>query len=184
MPWTRLTPSESRSGEVSMSGRSCSLAPYMWFAWLGMVVFNQWVVDVVCHQETACACCVVPCDVNTCKFGPRPVGDDRIMLLKRGEEVFCMAFAEVFDAKVINDEDKGDWAPLVSPEAWCEVALIVNVKLEPFKEKVVGKFARLFETVDSFIDLEVYPSVVCILCEIVLVDDFLGDVAEFDSDIF
>ena len=95
-----------------------------------------------------------------------------------------MTFANVFDTKVVHNEDKGDWAPLVSPEAGREVALIVPMELEPFKEQVVGKFSGLFESVDSFVDFEIYPSSVCVMCEIVLVDEFLRDVTEFDPDIF
>ena len=66
-----------------------------------------------------------------------------------------------FNAEVINDEDGHDRAPLVAPEAWSCGCLEVSMRAEAFGEKIVGKFASLFETVDGFGDFKVYPTIVC-----------------------
>ena len=42
----------------------------------------------------------------------------------------------------------------------------------------------MFEPIDAFGDFEVNPSIVCILGEIVFINEFLWDVAELDADVF
>ena len=41
-----------------------------------------------------------------------------------------MAFIDILDAEVINDEHEHDGAPAVSPEAGCKRALIISVVKE------------------------------------------------------
>ena len=48
---------------------------------------------------------------------------------------------------------------------------------------VVGKFATLWEPWDTFDYFEVDPSISRKLVKVVLLDEFLGDVGEFDLDI-
>ena len=40
------------------------------------------------------------------------------------------------------------------------------------------------ETIDALADFEIYPAFVEIVVEVVLVNEFLGDVRELDFDIF
>ncbi len=46
------------------------------------------------------------------------------------------------------------------PQAWSRSGLEVAVRAKAVGEKIVGKFACLSEAVDSFGDLEVYPTIV------------------------
>ncbi len=80
-----------------------------------MVVFEEHFVDVSFHGEMACAFLIVPFNVDSCKFGPRPVGGDLVVLLQCFEEVVGMASLNVLDAKVVDDEDECYWVPLVLP---------------------------------------------------------------------
>ena len=91
-----------------------------------------------------------------------------------------MAFAYVFDPKIIHDEGEDYWAPFVPPEPGSHGTLVVVVVLETLFKELVGEAAGLGEAVDAVADLEVDPSVVDEVLEIILVDEVLGDVGELD----
>ena len=76
--------------------------------------------------------------------------------------------------------------PLMARQARHDKALVVAVCGETFGEQVVGKFPSFFEAVDAFVVyFEVHPSpVMCEGREVVFVHKLLGDVANFDPDIF
>ena len=74
----------------------------MWFAWRWMAISEKELPDVVFHGESSGTGFVVPLDINACIFLPLPVGSDRVVLLKCGEEMLCMLFVEIFDAKIID----------------------------------------------------------------------------------
>ena len=60
------------------------------------------------------ACGVVPSDVDAGKFCSSPISGNRIGLLKCRKEVIGVSLSNVFDTKVIDDENKGDGTPLVA----------------------------------------------------------------------
>ena len=86
---------------------------------MGSTTFEEELIDVTVHKEAAFACNVVPRNVNACKFTARPVGGDGIICLKGMEEVVSMVAPGVLNAKIVDNEDKGDWMPIVSPETRC-----------------------------------------------------------------
>ena len=45
---------------------------------------------------------VVPFKINACVYLPLPVGSDRVVFLKCGEEMVCVIFTDIFDAKIID----------------------------------------------------------------------------------
>ena len=67
-----------------------------------MAISEKELLDVVFHGESSGTGFVVPLDINACIFLPLPVGSDRVVLLKCGEEMLCMVFANIFYAKIIN----------------------------------------------------------------------------------
>ncbi len=69
----------------------------------------------------------------------------------------------VLNAKIVNNEDKGNRAPLVMPVAWRGSTLVGTVFGQSCGEEVVCKFASSFEAVDAFVDFKVYPVVSDIL---------------------
>ena len=91
---------------------------------------------------------------------------------------------DIVDAKVIHDEYKDDGSPFVVPEAWGGVALKVAVLGQTLSEEIIDKLAGLFQPIDSFGDLEVYPVIERKLSEVVLINEFLGNLGEVDVDIF
>ena len=81
----------------------------------GVAVLGEHILDVAIHGETARALGVVPRKVDTGVLLALPVFRDGVVLLKDGTEVQSVAFSDVFDAKVIDDEGECDGAPLVTP---------------------------------------------------------------------
>ena len=67
-----------------------------------MAISDKELPDVVLHVESAGTGFIVPLEINAGIFISFPVSSDRVVLLKCGEEVWCMLFADIFDAKIIN----------------------------------------------------------------------------------
>ena len=74
----------------------------MWFAWRWMAISEKEFPDVILHGKLVGTGFVVSFQINACVFLPLPVGSDRVVLLKCGEEMLCVMFADIFDAKIIN----------------------------------------------------------------------------------
>ena len=74
----------------------------LWFAWRGMAISEQELPDVVLRGESSGTVFVVPFKINVCIFLPLIVGSDRVVFLQCGEEMLCVMFADIFDAKIIN----------------------------------------------------------------------------------
>ncbi len=149
-----------------------------------MAIFKEEIRDVAVHGEATGAFVVVPEEVNAGKFGAQSVRGDRVVLLKGSEEMVGMAAVAVLDAKIINNQDESDWAPFVMPKSCHGGALVVAMAIEALAEKVVSQPAGLFETIDSFGDNEVDPIMMGITCEIVFLNNFVGDIRKADSDKF
>ena len=60
-----------------------------------------------------------------------------------------VASANIFDAKIINNQEKQKKTPLVVPEARSEGALVVFMGVEAFIEKIVGEGAQMGKSIDS-----------------------------------
>jgi hypothetical protein len=56
--------------------------------------------------------------------------------------------------------------------------------MEVFCEQVIGKFASMFETIDTFVNLKINPTIMSKLCEVVFIDKFGRNVINFDAYIF
>ena len=50
-------------------------------------------------------------------------------------------------------------------------------------EEVVGKLTCLFQAIDAFGDFKIDPTIVCILGEVIFIDEFLGNVRQFYADV-
>ncbi len=109
--------------------------------WLGrgLVSFaKEKVADVVGHGEAARAIAVaggiVPFNVDAGKLFAFPVLRHLIVLIEDAQEVVGVFASDIFDAKVVDDEDELDRAPYMLPEAWSCVSLVVSCLFEPFVE--------------------------------------------------
>ena len=67
-----------------------------------MAISEKELSDVVFHGELAGAGFVVTFKINSCIFLPLPVSSDRAVLLKCDEEMLCVMFADISDAKIID----------------------------------------------------------------------------------
>ena len=116
---------------------------YYWcvFVWgvlqlsgVDVVVFHSKVCNVVIHGEADRALgvngFVVPLQINAgVKVSP-PVFSDLIVFGESLLEVYGVSFANLLNAKVVNDQRKHYGATSVSPETRHEGALVVVVNLE------------------------------------------------------
>ena len=73
------------------------------FGWKGMAPFEEDVIYVVLDVKTAGVFGVFPVEVNAGKTGAGPVLSDIVVLKEDVAKVVGVAFANVFDAEVIND---------------------------------------------------------------------------------
>ena len=67
-----------------------------------MAISEEELADAVFRGELEGAGFLVPFNINTCVFLPLPVSSERVVFLQCVEEIFCVLFAEIFDAKIIN----------------------------------------------------------------------------------
>ena len=74
----------------------------LWFAWRWMGISEKKFPDVALHCELAGTGFLVPFEINACIFLLLPVDSDRVVFLKCGEDMLCVMFAGIFDAKIIN----------------------------------------------------------------------------------
>lgn len=82
-----------------------------------------------------------------------------------------MVAPNVFDAKIIHDEDGHDEAaPFVVPESRRGCTLVVAFS------QVVRQHARLGQVIDTLSNCKVDPVVMGKSCQVVFVNEFHGDV--------
>jgi hypothetical protein len=106
------------------------------------------------------------------------------VLLESSSKVVQVGVADVLDREVVNNEGKHDGAPLVSPETWSGGCFKVVKFGKAFTEEVVCKDTGLGEAVHAASHFEVDPAVADKFFESVFLDEFFGDVGDFDADIF
>ena len=99
-------------------------------------------------------------------------------------QVVDMVLGDVLYTKVLNDEDKEDGALFVAPKARSGGILIVTRCVEANFEEIVGNHTRLGYAIYAFADIEVYPYIMDITEQIILLDKFIRYVGEFDTSIF
>ena len=73
------------------------------FGWNGVAPFKEEVFDIMFDGQTAGAVGVVPGEVDAGKSGARPVLGKFIVFEEDVAKVVGVAFAKIFDAKVIDD---------------------------------------------------------------------------------
>ena len=94
-----------------------------------------------------------------------------------------VALPNIFNTKVIDEQEKHNRGPLVAPQARSGGALVVTMLIETFFEDNVGQGPRLWETIDAVADLEVNPAIgMDVVHEAVFVDKLCCGVAQIDAD--
>jgi hypothetical protein len=108
---------------------------------------------------------------------------DFVVLFERLAKMIQVGIANVLDGKVINNECEHDGAPFVAPEPGGGGCLVVVEFGKTVSEEFVGKDACLGETVHATVHLKLDPRVAGKLVELVLIDEFLGDIRKLDADV-
>ena len=85
------------------------------FGWNSVAPFKEEVFDIMFDGQATGAVRVVSGEFDAGKIGAGPVLGEFIVLEEDVARVVGVAFANIFDAEVINDESEEDWAPLVAP---------------------------------------------------------------------
>ncbi len=126
---------------------------------------------------------VVPFKCHTCKAGAVNFLRDFIVFLESLAKMIQVGIANVLDSKVVDDESKHDGAPFVAPEPGGGGCLIVVEFGKAVLEEFFGKDACLGETVHATAHFKVDLGVTSKLIELVLVNEFLGNVHKLDADV-
>ncbi len=87
------------------------------------------------------------------------------------------------DGKVVNNECKHDGAPFVAPEPGGGGCFVVVKIGEAVLEEFVGKDTCFGETAHATAHFEVDPGVAGNIVELLLVDEFEGDIRKLDADV-
>ncbi len=105
------------------------------------------------------------------------------MLFESLAKMIQVGITNVLDGNVVNNECKHDRVPFVVSEPGGGSCIIVVKFSKAVLEEFVGKNACLGETVHATVHFKVDPGVTGNLVELVLVDEFLGDVPKIDGDV-
>ena len=99
--------------------------------------------------------------------------------------MFCVFFSDVFYAKVVDNECERYWSCCVFPQAGHQFALEISVFVEALFKQFVRKESCLGQSMHSLCDLDTNHALfVGYFLQFVFIDDFLGHVVDFHSDIF
>ncbi len=126
---------------------------------------------------------VVPFEHRAGKAGANNFLRDLVVLFESLAKMIQVGITNVLDGKVVDNDCKHDRVPFVAPEPWGGGCLVVVVFGKAVLEEFVGKDASLGETVHATAHFKVDPGVKGNLVELVLVDEFLGDVCKLDADV-
>jgi hypothetical protein len=126
---------------------------------------------------------VVPFKCHAGEAGAVNFLRDFIVLFESLVKMIQVDIANVLDGKIVANKCKHDGEPFGEPEPGGGGSLVVVEFGKAVSEEFVGKDACLGETVHATAHLEVDPGVAGKLVELVLIDEFLGDVRKLDADI-
>ncbi len=155
--------------------------------WHRMLVTGADVEDVTWHGEAAEAFgvnwAVGPFKCHAGKAGAVDFLRDFIVLFESLAKMIQVGSTNVLDGKVVDNECKHVGAPFVAPEPGGGGCLIVVEFGKAVSEEFVGKDACLGETVHATAHFKIDPGVAGNLVELVLINEFLGDVHKLDVEV-
>ncbi len=153
----------------------------------GMFVPGADIEDITWHGEAARAFgvnwAVIPFKCHAGKEGAIDFLRDFVVLFESLAKMIQVGIANVLDGKVANNACRHDGVPFVVPEPGGGGCLEVVEFGKVVREEFVGKDACLGKTVHAMAHLKVDPGVAGKLVELVLINEFLGDVRKLDADV-
>jgi hypothetical protein len=117
----------------------------------------------------------------SCAF---PIDVNLIFLLEYAGEMFDSFLVDVLHSKVVNNKGEADWAPIVTPISWCDLALLVPCLVEALGEEVLSNNASLREAIHPALHFAENVAIcVRFVMESVFIDDVLGEQFQFYSEV-
>ena len=86
---------------------------------------------------------VVPLESETAVETAGPVSGDGVLGAEAVEQMFGMFFANILDAKVVDNQTEGDGSGLMGEETWNTLGLDVSRGFQVLDEAVVSQDASL-----------------------------------------
>ncbi len=87
---------------------------------------------------------IILIQLNFHKFFPIKINGDIVIFFKRSYEVIQIIFVDVFDAEVVDHQDKLDWFCVVLPQARYSLALEISLLIQTLFELVLSEGASLW----------------------------------------
>jgi hypothetical protein len=151
---------------------------------MGMLKFDEKVLDVAGHTDATLASCVVAFDVNTRNFLASHVELDSVKLLENIAEMVEVFKPNILYPKVISNETELDETPFVAPEAWGGFGFIISFGKKAGLEEIVGTNAGLGKAITALANFEVNPTIMLMTLKFVFLNEFCLNVCDFNADIF
>ncbi len=152
-----------------------------------MLVPGADIEDVTWHGEAARGFsvnwAVVPFKCHAGEAGAVDFLRHFVVLFESLAKMIKVGITNVLDGKVVDNECKHDGAPFVAPELGGGGCLVVVEFGKAVLEEFSGKDTCLGETVHATAHFKVDPGVVCNFVELILVDEFLGDIGKLDANV-
>ena len=127
---------------------------------------------------------IVPFEVDATEAFAFPVNVNLLIMLAEAlNQMVGMLFANVFDAKVIDNKAEADWVPLVAPKARTVSYGGVTIVAQEIDELLFGKYARLWKAIHAMVYFSIDFAFVGNCVKIVKVDDFQQDEVDWDEHI-
>jgi hypothetical protein len=121
------------------------------------------------------ACGVVPVEHEAKVLRAFPVNVDLVVLLEYTGKMFDVFLVIVLHSKNVDNEGEADWAPIVTPISWCDLALLVPCLVEALSEEVLSNNDGLRDAVHPVSHFAENVAVwVCFVTESIFIDDVLG----------
>ena len=112
---------------------------------------------------------IVPFEVDTTEAFAFPVNVNLLIMVAEAlNQMVGMLFANVFDAKVIDNKAEADWVPLVAPKARSVSSGGVTIVAQEIDELLFSEYARLCQIVEGHTWHGVFQHRLCLcgqLCE-------------------
>jgi hypothetical protein len=124
-----------------------------------MFKLNEQVFNVTWHTDATVTICIVPFDINTCKFITGHVVLEPMEFLEKIKKVVEVFYSNIFYPKVINNEAELDGTPFVAPETRGGFRFIVAFSKNARSEEIVGQDASLGKAIAALENFEVDPTV-------------------------
>ena len=141
--------------------------------------------NVARHRDVDVAGGIIPIDFEAEIAGTGPVFGESIFGCKGIEKVISIGLGKEFDTEIVDSESKRRASISVAPETRGLGDGEVSVRSKVRFELVICQDGSLFEAIHAFADLEVDETfgVEVLISEMVLVDDFLGNITAVDTHI-